>query len=108
MNKPIRGRPDNWTDQEKKILAKKFSNNTNTVLTTLLPNKTKHAIRNRAAKMNLKKKKSWSEQDKEFLLSNIGNKSYQQIADELKKSRSAVISKYRCLLRAQMNESRSS
>ncbi len=87
--------PGGWTEQEIKILKKHFPKKDNEEIAGLL-NKSVRAIRNKAFILRLKKSdRYWGKPEQDFVLKNYMVMSAEEIGEKLKKTKWAVINKYR-------------
>lgn len=78
-----------WTENEDEIMKKHYNSLTIEKIMSLLPNRTKRSIRQRATKLKLTKN-DWSESEIEFLKENYVKKSYKWIAEKLNRTKSSV------------------
>lgn len=94
----IRNVESDWTEAQEKQLKKLYPTTNNDVLAKML-NRTESAIRAKATKMRLKKAdRFWDKSEEDFILKNVTVMSYPEIAKKLKRTKWAVINKYRELI----------
>ena len=92
------GRPLKWTPAMVKIVHRKYPITDNKSVAKEL-GLTVSAVRNKALKMGLEKSKwYWTQEDEQYLITQMKMQSYEDIAKHLGRKRWAVINKYRELV----------